>query len=84
MPSCTHTTPTQVKAGTPERLMELALLSVAHFEPVEVQVLIEGTYPMLAFNLPRVKDAAFTAALEAARGRCVLCGVQLSLVSLLY
>lgn len=62
----------QVKAGTPERLMELALVSIAHFDPVEVQVLIEGTYPMLSFNLPRVKDAAFTAALDAVRTRCVL------------
>lgn len=49
--------------------MELALVSVAHFEPVEVQVLIEGTYPVLTFNLPRVKDAAFLQALEAAKNR---------------
>lgn len=62
----------QVKAGVPERLMELALVSVAHFEPVEVQVLIEGTYPMLSLNLPRVKDAAFRDALTCARNRSVL------------
>lgn len=49
--------------------MELALVSVAHFEPVEVQVLIEGTYPMLSFNLPRVKDDAFLDALACARSR---------------
>jgi hypothetical protein len=49
--------------------MELALVSVAHFEPVEVQVLIEGTYPMLSFNLPRIKDDAFLDALAFARSR---------------
>lgn len=59
----------QVKAGVPQRLMELALVSVAHFEPVEIQVLIEGTYPMLSFNLPRIKDEAFQAALACARNR---------------
>lgn len=61
----------QVKAGVPERLMELALVSVAHFEPVEVQVLIEGTYPMLTLNLPRIKDDAFRDALSWATSRCV-------------
>jgi hypothetical protein len=44
-------------------------VSVAHFEPVEVQVLIEGTYPMLSFNLPRIKDGAFDEALTWARNR---------------
>lgn len=63
----------QVKAGVPERLMELALVSVAHFEPVEVQVLIEGTYPMLSFNLPRIKDEAFLDALAFARSRSAPC-----------
>lgn len=56
-----------MKAGVPARLMELLLVSVAHFEPVQVQVLVEGTYPILAFNLPRIKDQAFLAALEAAQ-----------------
>jgi hypothetical protein len=49
--------------------MELALVSVAHFEPVEVQVLVEGTYPILSMNLPRVKDNIFVEALNCARLR---------------
>jgi hypothetical protein len=57
--------------------MELALVSVAHFEPVEVQVLVEGTYPMLSFNLPRVKDAAFRDALACARNRSAVSGKHL-------
>lgn len=44
-------------------MMELVLVSVAHFEPVQVQVLVEGTYPVLALNLPRIKDEAFLTAL---------------------
>ena len=59
----------QVKAGVPERLMELALVSMAHFEPVEVQLLVEGTYPILSMNLPRVKDDVFLEALNCARLR---------------
>jgi hypothetical protein len=79
---CVYELLVQVKAGVPERLMELALVSVAHFEPVEIQVLIEGTYPMLSFNLPRVKDTAFRDALTCARNRSALswqaaCGVWL-------
>ena len=49
--------------------MEPVLLSVAHFEPVQVQVLVEGTFPMLAVNLPRVKDEAFLDALQQAQSR---------------
>lgn len=53
--------------------MEPVLVSVAHFEPVQVQVLVEGTYPMLALNLPRVKDEAFTEALLQAQARWDCC-----------
>jgi hydrocephalus-inducing protein len=49
--------------------MELVLVSVAHYEPVQVQVLVEGTYPALALNLPRIKDEAFVAALQQAQSR---------------
>jgi hypothetical protein len=49
--------------------MEPVLVSVAHFEPVQVQVLVEGTYPMLALNLPRVRDEAFLEALQQAQSR---------------
>jgi hypothetical protein len=59
----------QVKAGVPSRLMEPVLVSVAHFEPVQVQVLVEGTYPMLALNLPRVRDDAFLEALQQAQSK---------------
>jgi hypothetical protein len=59
-----------VKAGVPARLIEPVLVSVAHYEPVQVQVLVEGTYPMLAINLPRVKDEAFLEALQQAQSRC--------------
>lgn len=59
----------KVRAGVPARLMELVLVSVAHFEPVQVQVLVEGTYPVLMLNLPRVKDTAFQTALEKAHAR---------------
>lgn len=45
------------------------MVTVAHFEPVEVQVLIEGTYPMLTCNLTRIKDDAFVQALACARSR---------------
>lgn len=53
----------------PARLMELVMVSVAHFTPVQVQVLIEGTYPMLVLNLPRIKDGAFMKAVEDAQKR---------------
>jgi hypothetical protein len=53
--------------------MEPVLVSVAHFEPVQVQVLVEGTYPMLAINLPRLKDDAFYGALQQAESRCACC-----------
>jgi hypothetical protein len=59
----------QVKAGVPSRLMEPVLVSVAHFEPVQVQVLVEGTYPMLALNLPRIRDDAFLEALQQAQSK---------------
>jgi hypothetical protein len=49
--------------------MEPVLVSVAHFEPVQVQVLVEGTYPMLALNLPRVRDDAFLEALQQAQSK---------------
>lgn len=42
---------------------------VAHFEPVQVQVLVEGTYPCVTLNLPRVKDTMFEACAEEARER---------------
>lgn len=51
----------------PDRLMELVLVQVAHFEPVQVQVLVEGTYPSLTLNLPRVRDALLVACAEEAR-----------------
>jgi hypothetical protein len=59
----------QVKVGVPSRLMEPVLVSVANFEPVQVQVLVEGTYPMLDLNLPRVRDDAFLEALQQAQSR---------------
>jgi hypothetical protein len=52
--------------------MELVLVEVAHFEPVQVQVLIEGTYPVLTMNLPRVKDDLFREALQEAKERLVI------------
>ena len=47
-------------------------MEVAHFEPVQVQVLIEGTYPVLTMNLPRVKDDMFMEALQEAKERSVM------------
>lgn len=49
--------------------MELVLVAVAHFEPVQVQVLVEGTYPVLLMNLPRVKDELFNSCVAAAQER---------------
>eukprot|EP00775_Hariotina_reticulata_P008964 gene8964-9139_t len=54
----------KVKSKVPARLMELVLVSIAHYEPVQVQVLVEGSYPVLALSLPRVKDDAFVTALQ--------------------
>ncbi len=49
--------------------MELVLVEVAHFEPMQIQVLVEGVYPVLTMNLPRVKDEAFTKCLKEAQDR---------------
>jgi hydrocephalus-inducing protein len=59
----------QVTPGVPDRLMELVLVEVAHFAPVQVQVLVEGTYPLISLNLPRVRDEAFMQALQQATVR---------------
>jgi len=65
--------------------MELVLVQIAHFEPAQVQVLVEGTYPCLTLNLPRVRDALFTACAEEARDRCAvhLPGCEVALDSFL-
>ena len=57
----------RVSPGVPDRLMELVVVRVAHFEPVQVQVLVEGTYPRLTLGLPRVRDALFAACADEAR-----------------
>lgn len=62
-----------MKPGVPDRLMELVLLQVAHFEPVQVQVLVEGTYPCVTLGLPRVRDSLFAACAEEAHERCAAC-----------
>ncbi len=52
--------------------MELVLVEVAHFEAVQVQVLVEGVYPALCLNLPRIKDGLFNACVAQAKDRWVV------------
>ncbi|KXZ49496.1 hypothetical protein GPECTOR_21g722 [Gonium pectorale] len=57
----------KVCPGIPEKLVETLLVELAHFEPVTVQVLVEGTYAAVALALPRQRDDKFLACMEPAR-----------------
>ncbi|KAF5830389.1 hypothetical protein DUNSADRAFT_14652 [Dunaliella salina] len=57
----------RVCAGIPERLLETLQVELAHFDPINVQVMVEGTYPAVLLNLPRLPDRAFVECLEAAK-----------------
>lgn len=43
------------------------MVEVAHFDPIPVQVSMEGIYPTLSLNLPRMRDDVFSACLEEAK-----------------
>ena len=58
-------------AGVPERLMETLLVEVAHFEPVQVQLVVEGVVPTITLNLPRVKDGLYASCFESAREKAL-------------
>ncbi|PNH08880.1 Hydrocephalus-inducing protein [Tetrabaena socialis] len=61
----------KVCPGIPEKLVETLLVEIAHFEPVQVQVLVEGTYAAVSLNLPRQSDEDFLSCLEAARAKYI-------------
>lgn len=47
------------------------MVEIAHFDPVQLTVVIEGVYPGVTLGLPRVRDPRFSAALSEARDRWV-------------
>ncbi len=64
--------------GIPERLLETVLVELAHFDPIAVQVAVEGVYPAMLLSLPRVPDPLFESCLEEARS-----GVTATTIALL-
>ncbi|GIL73964.1 hypothetical protein Vretifemale_3957, partial [Volvox reticuliferus] len=66
-PLTKETVKLKVCPGIPEKLVETLLVEVAHFEPVPIQISVEGAYAAVAINLPRVRDEQFTSWLEKAR-----------------
>ncbi|KAG2489301.1 hypothetical protein HYH03_012133 [Edaphochlamys debaryana] len=61
----------RVCPGIPEKLVETLLVEVAHFEPVPVQITVEGTYAAVSLNLPRQRDDVFSTCLESARQKII-------------
>eukprot|EP00798_Chlamydomonas_sp_ICE-L_P006741 gene6741-3411_t len=56
----------KICAGIPDRLMETVLVELAHFDPVPIQIVMEGVYPAVSLALPRIKDQLFLKAYEEA------------------
>ncbi|GFH15841.1 rhodanese domain-containing protein [Haematococcus lacustris] len=57
----------RVCAGIPDRLLETVLVELAHFDPIPVQIVVEGVYPAVLLNLPRIKDPLFLECQAAAK-----------------
>lgn len=55
--------------GIPQQLNETVHLEIAHFEPIEVKVTVEGVYPTGMLTLPRYKDETYHNFLEEAKQR---------------
>ncbi|EFJ42226.1 hypothetical protein VOLCADRAFT_67248 [Volvox carteri f. nagariensis] len=66
-PLTKETVKIRVCPGIPDKLVETLLVEVAHFEPVPIQILVEGAYASVSINLPRVRDEQFMACVEKAR-----------------
>jgi P pilus assembly chaperone PapD len=52
--------------GLPQKINEVILLQLAHFDPEKLVVMAEGTYPRVAINLPREETSEFIVCLQRA------------------
>lgn len=56
--------------GLPQRVHEVLLLQVGHFEPEAVVIMAEGTYPRVTVSLPRLETPEYLALLRQANTAC--------------
>ena len=56
----------KVTPGIPDKIDEIIAVEVAHFEPVNVHVKINGLHPSILLSLPRVYDEFYRTAVEQA------------------
>ena len=54
----------KITAGIPERIDEVFRVRIAHFEPEEIKVRVDGVYPYGVLSIPRLQTDEFTRMLE--------------------
>lgn len=56
----------KIVAGVPDRVHEVIHFEVAHFEPIAVNIQVDGMYSFVALSIPRLPQSISAAKLAAA------------------